>query len=402
MVMRDFSMKKISVFILCSIFLLAISFTAAFAQDYFFQVPEQAIDVFLESDGTITIEYYYLFVNGSGAHMIDFIDIGMPGNSQYNLIDITATVDNQPITDIQDSPYVDGVALGLAGNAIPAGGSGIVYVRAENVGGQFYSTSIDGEEYTSMQFEPNWYDSSFVDGSSDMTITFHLPPGVSDGEAYWDNPKSWPGDDAPASGFDEDGRLVYQWSYPNASASEKYRFFVAMPASYIPIETIRTEQTITYNPSDVLGRVIPIACCGGFLGIFALVIYFAAKSAKKRKLKYLPPKIAIEGHGIKRGLTSVEAALLLEQPMDKILTMILFASLKKGAAELVSRDPLKLKVEAKLPEDLREYEVTFLNAFKEKTAASRRKMLQAMMVKLVKSVSTKMKGLCARRNIQKR
>ncbi|MFA7588308.1 MAG: amino acid permease, partial [Novosphingobium sp.] len=57
--------------------------------------------------------------------------------------------------------------------------------------------------------------------------------------------------------------------------------------------------------------------------VFGLVIYFAAKSAKKLKLKYLPPKIAIEGHGIKRGLTSVEAAVLLEQPMDKILSMVL-------------------------------------------------------------------------------
>jgi len=39
----------------------------------------------------------------------------------------------------------------------------------------------------------------------------------------------------------------------------------------------------------------------------------------KTQLQYLPPKIKIEGNGIKRGLTAVEAAVLMEQPMDKVL-----------------------------------------------------------------------------------
>jgi len=152
----------------------------------------------------------------------------------------------------------------------------------------------------------------------------------------------------------------------------------------IPTSAINTQQTVTYNPSQVWGTVIPILCCTGIFGIFALVIALAVKNAKKRRLKYLPPKIAIEGHGIKRGLTSVEAAILMEQPMDKILTMILFAVTKKEAAEVTSRDPLELKVEETLPEDLRDYEKAFLEAFKEKNSAARRKALQAMMVALVK------------------
>ena len=46
-------------------------------------------------------------------------------------------------------------------------------------------------------------------------------------------------------------------------------------------------------------------------------------------MQYMPPKIAIEGHGIKRGLTAVEAAILMEQPLDKVMTMILFGVVKK-------------------------------------------------------------------------
>ncbi|MCJ7626639.1 MAG: hypothetical protein MUO76_24360, partial [Anaerolineaceae bacterium] len=168
---------------------------------------------------------------------------------------------------------------------------------------------------------------------------------------------------------------------------------------FIPSDTINTEQTVTFNPTDVLGVAIPVLCCGGFIAIFGLVIYFVAKGSKKRKLKYLPPKIAIEGHGIKRGLTSVEAAVLLEQPMDKILTMILFSVLKKDAAEVITRDPLDVKVEKTLPEDLRDYEVSFLNSFKGTKAAERRKQLQDMMVALVQSVSTKMKGFSRKETV---
>ncbi len=395
-------MKNKTVSLLFSLFLLVSIISPVLAQDYFFEVPEQDIHVFIEPDGSITIEYYYLFQNAAGAHIIDFVDIGMPGNSTYRLGDISATVDNQTIKDIQDSPYVDGVALGLGANAIPAGSSGIVYMRAENVRGQFYFASVDEieDEYTSMRFQPNYFSSDFVGGTSDMTITFHLPQGLTDQEPRWFSPKNWPGDEAPASSYDEENRIKYQWSYAQASASNKYEFGVAFPARFIPTETINTEQTITFNLSDVFGTLIPIAFCGGFAGIFALVIYFAAKSAKKRKLKYLPPKIAIEGHGIKRGLTSVEAAILLEQPMDKILTMILFSTLKKDAAEVISRDPLKVKVEDKLPEGLRNYETSFLSAFKVTKSAARRKQLQDMMVALVKSVSTKMKGFSRKETIK--
>jgi len=122
-------------------------------------------------------------------------------------------------------------------------------------------------------------------------------------------------------------------------------------------------------------------------------------SDKRRRMRYLPPKISIEGHGIKRGLTAVEAAILLEQPLDKVLTMILFGVIKKEAAEVVTRDPLQIKATDPLPSDLNEYEVKFLNAFKEKELA-RQRMLQEMVVDLIKSVSEKMKGFSRKETIE--
>ena len=124
-----------------------------------------------------------------------------------------------------------------------------------------------------------------------------------------------------------------------------------------------------------------------------------AVGSQRRKLQYLPPRIAIEGHGIKRGLTAVEAAILMEQPLDKVMTMILFGVIKKNAAEVLSRDPLQVKVASPLPEGLHEYEVNFLKAFQEDDPKTRRNLIQDMMVKLVKAVSEKMKGFSRRETV---
>jgi hypothetical protein len=82
----------------------------------------------------------------------------------------------------------------------------------------------------------------------------------------------------------------------------------------------------------------------------------------------------------------------MEQPLDKILTMILFSVIKKGAASVVTRDPLKLDVTSPIPEGLNPYETQFLQAFNLTDAAARRSALQDMTIDLVKTVSTKMKG----------
>jgi hypothetical protein len=123
-------------------------------------------------------------------------------------------------------------------------------------------------------------------------------------------------------------------------------------------------------------------------------------NGRRRKMKYLPPKIAIEGHGIKRGLTAVEAAILMEQPLDKVMTMILFGVVKKGAAEVESRDPLKLKITDPLPDGLHEYEKQFLQAFRpDANLKQRRADLQDMTIKLVKAVSKKMKGFSRKETV---
>jgi hypothetical protein len=90
----------------------------------------------------------------------------------------------------------------------------------------------------------------------------------------------------------------------------------------------------------------------------------------------------------------------MEQSLDKVMTMILFGVVKKNAATVTRRDPLQVDVTSPMPEGLHEYEQNFLKALKETEARARRNLLQEMTVKLVKSVSEKMKGFSRRETIE--
>lgn len=382
------------------IVLLGYNIQSAFAQSYLFEVPVMDVVVTISDQGYADIDYILEFRNAKGAHEIDYIDLGLPNNN-FSTSNITADVNGSPITDISTSGYQGsgtGVALGLGSKAIQPGQSGRVHVNVSSISGMLFNDDKD-ENYASFEFSPVWFGSEYVRGSTSMSVGFIFPPGMTTEEPRAHIPENWIGVNDPEKGVNPDGRIYYRWSSENASASSQYTFGASFPKSLVPESAIAAAPVFKINFEDVLGFV----CCFGFFGIFALSfgfgIYQAIWGNRKRKLKYLPPKISIEGHGIKRGLTAVEAAILMEQPMDKIMTMVLFAVVKKGAAEVLSREPLKIKVSETLPEDLRQYETDFLKAFEKEKASEQRTLLQTMMVNLVKEVSEKMKGFSRKETI---
>ena len=390
-------MKKrllISVFLLILIFAI---YGSALAQTYYFSLDQEIVHVFWQEDGTLTLDYVFVFSNSPSASAIDFVDVGFP-NDNYSISNVTADVNGHPITNIEDSPYVDsGVALGLGSNAIRPGETGRVHVTVSGIRGVLYTDSNDST-YTSAVFSPNWFGSEFLYGSTDIQVSFHLPPGVQPDEPRWHASPSggWPTE--PATSLDENGRVTYTWRNTNANGYTQYKFGASIPKTYVPESAIYAPgflESLGIDPEVVTGFL----CCGGIFGLIALIVWAGASSARKRKMKYLPPKIRIEGHGIKRGLTAVEAGILMEHPADKVLTMILFAVLKKDAARVVSRDPLKLEVAEPIDEKLRYYERDFLKAFAEGSNKERKRDLQELMVKLIKNVGKKMKGFSHKESV---
>jgi Predicted membrane protein (DUF2207) len=365
------------------------------AATYYFGVEREIVNVYVQEDGTMTIDYVMDFANDKGGDGIDYVDIGLP-TTRYNLSGVTATVDGKAITDITKSTYVQGITLGLGADTIPSGGRGEVHAIIPQVQGILYPYTYNNVKgNVSFNFEPNYFGSQYVTGTTDLTVTLHLPPGIQPAEPIYYTPKSWPGDSTPQISLDNQGRVAYTWETPNADAHTQYTFGGAFPEKYIPSSAIVTQPLITINPGALICWGMGLA----FIVFFIWVVYQASVGAKKRKLQYLPPKISIEGHGIKRGLTAVEAAILMEDGMDMIMTMILFGVLKKSAATVTGRDPLTLDIPAKLPDGLYDYETNFLAAFRETDPVARRKALQDMLIKLVNSVSEKMKGFSRKETV---
>jgi hypothetical protein len=366
--------------------LLALFALPVFSQSYNFRVDREVVDVYWESDGTSRIIYEFDFSNSLSGDPIDFIDVATP-NQNYDLSTISATINGQPIGHIAPSEYIDvGIELGLGSQSIQPGETATVRASIGRVSDVLYEDTQE-DAYASAVFSPTRFDRDLVSGNTDLTVRFHLPPQVQPDEPRWhSSPGGWP-DDSPATSLDSQGRVQYTWNNPSANAYTQYMFGASFPAEYVPEEAIVTTPAFTINEDLIFGL-----CCGGgvLLGIIGFIALGVWQS-RRRKLDYLPPKLAIEGHGIKRGLTAVEAAVVLETPLDKVLTMILFSVIKKGAAKVVKEDPLEVeRLDADV--ELRDYEEEFLKVVTKKASNIKRSELQDVMVQLVKSVQKKMKG----------
>jgi hypothetical protein len=376
--------------------LLLIFVSPASATTYLISMDKVTAHYYWESNGTLSILYEFTITNLSPDPM-DFLDVDMP-YATYSPSTANAEINGIPISHVAYSEAEsNAIELGLEENSIPTGETAQIRFWIENIS-NILSLDPSDETYVGVNFNPTYFGSSTVQGTTDMTVVVHFPPGVTAEEPrYHTAPPGW--QEEPFTGFDESGRFAYTWQNENANSYTAYVFGVSFPVQYVPedaiIDPYTFEPSDTYTPTSsgfdaeaFLGFAI---VCGVFLAIIGIPI-LAAVGQKNRKLKYLPPKIAIEGHGIKRGLTAIEAAILLEEPMDKILTMILFAVIKKGAASVTKKNPLTLDVTDSLPDGLKTYEKEFLEAMKETGKAKRRKALQLMMITLVKSVSRAMKG----------
>jgi len=395
--LKRLSMKKYAPFLI--IILLLIIPSSALAQSYYFQVEQEAVHVYWEDDGTLDLIYEFVFQNQPEGHSIEYVDVGLP-NYNYSDYNISADINGQTLSYLSSSDYEgsgSGVAIGLESMAIPPGGRGTVRVFINEIEGVLFPDT-EADDYASAVFIPTYFGSEYVTGSTDMVVTFHLPPGVKPEEPRWHNAPSG-FNSTPITGLDNQGQITYTWRNPDGNISRQYKFGASFPLSYVPASAVTKPslwQQLGISPEAVSG----LLCVGGFLLFIVMVIVVSVKSSNKRKMKYLPPKIRIEGHGIKRGLTAIEAAILLERPADKIFTMILFSLLQKNAAAVLSQDPLKLEFSDPLPEGLRKYEAQFIKAFQNDSSRVRKTELQDLMIALIKSVGKKMEGFSHRETVR--
>jgi hypothetical protein len=378
--------KRKSMAIGAMILLVALCLTVllpvAQAQDFRFNLAENRVHLYINGDGTVDIVYDMTIVNDPGADPIDVFDIGLP-NSTYNLSEVKASVNGVPLTDISRSPYVEhGVAVELGSNAIPPGRTGTLHVEA-TVRDLVYQDSQDAE-YASIEFSPTWFDSQIVHGNTRLEVNYHFPPGVTSEEPrYHDEPFT--------EAYFEDDRVVYTWVKEDARADRQYIFGASFPQEYLVEGVVQTAPAFQFDLSGCCSS--PIAWFVLFGGGWAFLALLGRQRANRRKMRYMPPALAVEGTGVKRGLTAVEAAILLEAPLDRVMTMILFGLVKKGIVTVESEKPLKVQVTDPLPEDVKlwYYERRFLDAVRDNGSVAEG-ALRDMAIDLIGDVNKKLSG----------
>ncbi|NLZ27304.1 MAG: hypothetical protein GX884_06980 [Chloroflexi bacterium] len=407
--------KKHTIISLITVLMLIIlPLSSVYAQSYRFKVTRYDVQAVIEADGTLTLFYEMDFENDPNGHAIDFVDLGMP-NDNYQLSNISATINGTLVPEINHSSYVKGAELALGEYQIPPGGTGTVQAKIVGITGVLFPYDHDDREnYVNFQFMPNYFDSD-ADKSqnTDYELSIVLPPDVGSNEGVYYYPDRWPGEkDAVATLTVEDKRVIYEWHATNANTHTKYLFGVAFPASAVPESSVSSSKDLSQGQIDntgsnsvqffpkLLGNICSSMKFLVPLGIIILISIFSSKKqmqeTEKRKLQYLKPTLSVEGHGIKRGLTAVEAAILLEESLDQVLTMILFGLLKKEAISVINQDPLVIETNSPLPEGLYDYETKFIEALGHEKKTSQRSALQILIVELIKSVEQKMKGFNAK------
>ncbi len=373
----------------------------AAAQAYRFTVDRNISHVYANSDGSATIEYALTFSCAPGAHPIDIIDVGLPNNS-YDLDSAQAWFSpgaggekRHALTKIYKSSEVAiGVEVHLGQYTIKPGSQGTLMFRI-TVREMVYADSKD-QDYASLEFAPTFYGKKYTRGETYLEINLHFPPGLSKEEPRYHKEQYH-------KATVQDGRFVFTYIYPNATGYETHRHGISFPRKYVD-KVYKAPLMIGGRPFDewvniVVEKISGFTCFGGMVLFFILSSAISAAQSKKRKMKYLPPALSVEGVGIKRGLTAVEAAILLETPLDKVMTMILFGILKKKGVVVLSENPLKLeKVEPAPKVKWRDYETTFLESIKSNGKLDEKK-LQKMVVALIKNLNKKLKGFSRKETV---
>jgi len=404
--------------------LIALTVFAGFAeaQNYRFSVPEAIVTVTIEPNGSALIHYRLTFTCQAGAHPIDVVDIGMPNLSTHT--PGSATVDGKaiPHDNVRISTYLEprgsGYEIQLGQQTVQPGQTRVFEFTARERDMVWQDTT--NPELASFRFTPTWFGAEFVQGSTQLTLRYRLPipeeeyPAAKDlilwqkKDQEFDVKGVMEGEEVVSVGWVETVRLTtpheFGVSFPKryVSAVRKDSIFTlflrwfegSSDAQFISGIVLLFVFTLCFMIlTRGTGLTLYVIAFAGFVygmyqsaafhlwlypGMlaFALLVYWLRQ---RRKRSYFPAELCREGGGLKRGLTAVEAAVLLEIPLNKILTMVVFGLAKKGLIEVREEEPLRIAVVAtnrsprvwKRPDGLDvktwPYEGSFLLAFQKQS-----------------------------------
>jgi hypothetical protein len=395
-------MKRLSIFII-----LCLSYyIPAEAQEYYFSVPAVEMEVRVQPSGGAVVWYRIDFKNTPAGHAIEIVDIGMP-HEHYDAGQAKAWVNGQEVPGpIQASELVKpGLEVHLGHLSIPPEASGRFEFETTVPDLVFQDTTR--KDYASLQITPTWFGEQYVEGTTDLTIRVVLPSGIKPEEVLHQ------GIQFTGKNVQDDGSAVASWDV-NRRFTSAYRVGVSFPKRVMTkVVTMTIPQLMmrwwrgqfsvsTRGYLSLAAAVflfiiylrftggtgcvffIPFLLVGAFFflkfdateifiwPVLVILAVIVETARKRRRSKYLPAIASVEGGGIKRGLTAPEAAVLLELPVNKVVTLVLFGMMKKGLIKQTSKDPVMFHAAEPPPLDAvaHDYEKEFLKLLKQSKHAT--------------------------------
>ncbi|HNB52208.1 MAG TPA: hypothetical protein PK530_09715, partial [Anaerolineales bacterium] len=372
-------LNQLSQRLILALTLLALTLLAspASAQSYYFGVPEVKMQAFIQPDSTVRIQYDITFDNSLSGGPLDIIDIGMP-HDNYDFSNMSASVEGTPITDIRVSEYVNpGVEVHLGINQINPGE--LKKFHFEFSMPELVFQDVTRQDYASFQITPTWFDDEFVFNTTHLQIAIHMIEGIQPEEVLYQD-KNNPFTTKAIF----DNHTVVAWDYPSTRFTGPHEVGVSFPARgltnvikqnvfqlavrwfegnedlrvFVGIVLIVLFSILFFRFTSGTGFALwALLGCGlvwsfaqsagwQMFSCFPLVALLIVNESMLRgkKKTYMPAIAQVEGGGIKRGLTAAEAAAILEMPLNKVLSLIIFGLLKKGILTQVNANPLAVEV----------------------------------------------------------
>jgi len=295
-----------------------------------YRIDQEWVVVWVNPDGSVDLQYNITITYESSAQ--GYLTIGMP--KAFNVTSARGGGGSLQYSDVSSGNY-HAVEV-YFGKPMVINESASVLLLA-NVPNMVYKDTMNPGN-VGLQFTPSYYSDAIV---RSLRLAIVPPPGVNK-----TNIKT-----SETAYFTEvEGEFAVYWEREDVPAGTVLTYGISFPEEF----AMKAEEDGT------LGAAIALIAVAAFI-IFAI-------SRSRKKVHYDPPTIAVEALGPARGLTAVEAAVVVGVEPVRVLTMVLFGLLKKRLVKVKETDPvLKLELASKeIPPGVspRYYELDFIRAIK--------------------------------------
>ena len=317
------------------ILLFSLSFYSSFSE-LNYVIEKEWVMLVVNEDGSITLTYN-LTVRVVKGVIKRYIRVGMPCKD-FNVLKVYELESGEKLTyeKVVEGDYY---AVTILLKKPISEGDSRTFILITEIYNFIYEDKTN-VGYAGFKFIPCWWDVPVLD----LRILVVLPPGVKADEF-----KCTPD---YHNLYELEGRIALFWGFSNISPGNKVSVGVSFPMKYV-------ENVVKIEEEEPLPIMAIIAI------FFVALIIFSSFFITFKKTMYEAPILSIEALGPRKGLTAVEAAYLImeaEEAVDygRILTMILYSLLKKGAVRVTSLEPLKIEVINEKAAGLRYYERSFM------------------------------------------